>query len=74
MDYIIECKVFGKFIGMFQNSCFKMVEMCIELDMGWVFIDYCMKLYLQGKLSVEVVVEVKFKILEIEVCVVDDCL
>ena len=74
MDYITERKAFGKPIGTFQNSRFKMAEMRTELDMGWVFTDHCTKLHLQGKLSAEVAAEAKLKTSEIEARVVDDCL
>ncbi|MCH2250787.1 MAG: acyl-CoA dehydrogenase family protein [Cognatishimia sp.] len=74
MEYITERKAFGKPIGTFQNSRFKMAEMRAELDMGWVFTDHCTKLHLQGKLSAEVAAEAKLKTSEIEARVVDDCL
>ena len=74
MDYITERKAFGKPIGTFQNSRFKMAEMRTDLDMGWVFTDHCTKMHLQGKLSAEVAAEAKLKTSEIEARVVDDCL
>jgi len=74
MEYIMERKAFGKPIGTFQNSRFKMAEMRTDLDMGWVFTDHCTKLHLKGKLSAEVAAEAKLKTSEIEARVVDDCL
>lgn len=74
MAFIKERKVFGKPVGTFQNSRFKMAEMRSDLDMGWVFTDHCTKLHLQGKLSAEVAAEAKLKTSEIEARVVDECL
>ncbi len=74
MEYIMERKAFGKPIGTFQNSRFKMAEMRTDLDMCWVFTDYCTKLFLEGKLSAELAAEAKLKTSEIEARVVDDCL
>ncbi|MEM6692155.1 MAG: acyl-CoA dehydrogenase family protein [Planctomycetota bacterium] len=74
LAYIKERKAFGRPVGTFQNSRFKMAEMRTDLDMGWVFTDHCTKLHLDGNLSAEVAAEAKLKTSEIEAEVVDTCL
>ena len=74
MDYIKERKAFGRPVGTFQNSRFKMAEMRTDLDMGWVFTDHCTGLHLAGRLTAEVAAEAKLKTSEIEAAVVDECL
>ncbi|MEM6640011.1 MAG: acyl-CoA dehydrogenase family protein [Pseudomonadota bacterium] len=74
LDFIKERKAFGRPVGTFQNSRFKMAEMRTDLDMGWVFTDHCTALHLKGRLTAEVAAEAKLKTSEIEAQVVDECL
>ena len=41
VDYVKERKAFGKPIGSFQNSRFRLAEMRTEVDLGRVFVDRC---------------------------------
>ena len=74
MEFIQERKAFGKPIGTFQNSRFKMAEMRTELDVCTVFVDYCTKLHLKGALSAELAAEAKLKTSEMQGWVMDECL
>jgi acyl-CoA dehydrogenase len=41
LEYITERRAFGKPIGAFQNSRFKMAEMRTQIDSAQAFIDQC---------------------------------
>jgi acyl-CoA dehydrogenase len=73
MDYILERKAFGKPIGAFQNSRFKMAEMRTALDILQTFIDQCVLLHNQGELSAELAAEAKLFASELESTVMDNC-
>jgi acyl-CoA dehydrogenase len=73
MDYILERKAFGKPIGAFQNSRFKMAEMRTAIDVAQTFIDQCVMLHLDGELSAEVAAEAKYHATEVESRVMDEC-
>ena len=73
MDYILERKAFGKPIGAFQNSRFKMAEMRASLDVMQTFIDQCVLLHNQGELGSELAAEAKLVASELESVVMDNC-
>ena len=73
MDYILERKAFGKPIGAFQNSRFKMAEMRTSLDILQTFIDQCVLLHNDGELSAELAAEAKLFASELESKVMDNC-
>ncbi len=74
MDFITERRAFGKPIGTFQNSRFKMAEMRTKLDAAQAFVDYCAMEHMQGTLSPELAAEAKLLTSELECRVVDECL
>jgi len=73
MDYILERKAFGKPIGAFQNSRFKMAEMRTSLDVLQTFIDQCVLMHNKGDLTAELAAEAKLYASELESRVMDDC-
>lgn len=73
MDYILERKAFGRPIGAFQNSRFKMAEMRTALDVTQTFIDQCVMLHNQGELSADLAAEAKLFASELESEVMDNC-
>jgi acyl-CoA dehydrogenase len=73
LDYILERKAFGRPIGAFQNSRFRMAEMRTELDVAQTFVDQCVLLHNDGELSAELAAEAKLKTTELESRVMDDC-
>ena len=73
MDYILERKAFGKPIGAFQNSRFKMAEMRTQLDILQTFIDQCVLLHNEGELTAELAAEAKLYASELESTVMDNC-
>ncbi len=73
MEYILERKAFGKPIGAFQNSRFKMAEMRTSLDVLQTFVDQCVLLHLKGELTAELAAEAKLSASELESKVMDRC-
>lgn len=73
MDYILERKAFGRPIGAFQNSRFKMAEMRASLDILQTFVDQCVLLHNSGELGSELAAEAKLAASELESVVMDNC-
>jgi alkylation response protein AidB-like acyl-CoA dehydrogenase len=73
MDYILDRKAFGRPIGAFQNSRFKMAEMRTALDATQTFVDQLVMLHNAGELSAELAAEAKYYATEIESKVMDEC-
>ncbi len=53
LDYCRTRKAFGRPIGEFQNSRFKLAEMKTELQVGRVYVDHCIMLQVERKLTAE---------------------
>jgi acyl-CoA dehydrogenase len=73
MDYITERKIFGKPLGAFQNSRFRMAETRTAVDVVQTFVDQCVVLHNRGDLSAELAAEAKLAATEIENRVMDIC-
>jgi len=73
LDYVKERRAFGKPIGAFQNSRFKMAEMRADLDAAQTFIDQCVLLLNAGELAAEDAAACKLVASELEARVVDAC-
>jgi acyl-CoA dehydrogenase len=73
LDYVKQRRAFGKPIGAFQNTRFKMAEMRAELDMAQTFTDQCVLLLNQGELTAEDASAAKLVSSEIEARVMDAC-
>jgi alkylation response protein AidB-like acyl-CoA dehydrogenase len=73
MQYILERKAFGRPIGSFQNSRFKMAEMRTAIDVTQTFIDQCVLMHNAGQLTAELAAEAKYHATETESRVMDEC-
>ncbi len=73
LDYVKERRAFGKPIGAFQNTRFKMAQMRAELDMAQTFIDQCVLLLNDQDLSAEDASAAKLLSSELEARVMDQC-
>jgi alkylation response protein AidB-like acyl-CoA dehydrogenase len=73
LTYIKERKAFGRPIGMFQNSRFRMAEMRAQLDATQVFIDHCVLEHNAGRLDAVTASEAKLLTTELENRVIDEC-
>jgi acyl-CoA dehydrogenase len=73
LDYILERRAFGRPIGAFQNSRFKMAEMRTALDVTQTFMDQCVLLHNAGQLTADLAAEAKYHATEVESKVMDEC-
>ncbi len=72
--YTKERKAFGRPIGSFQASRFKLAELRTEVQIGRVFVDRCLELLLDDRLDVATAAMAKYWITDLQCRVVDDCL
>lgn len=73
LAYCKQRTAFGKPIGSFQNSRFKLAEMQTEIEIGRVFIDHCIEELLAGTLTPEVAAMAKWWSSDLQKRVVDEC-
>ena len=73
LDYVKERRAFGKPIGAFQNTRFKMATMRAELDMAQTYVDQCVLLLNAGELKAEDASAAKLLTSELEARVMDEC-
>jgi alkylation response protein AidB-like acyl-CoA dehydrogenase len=73
LEYVKERRAFGKPIGAFQNTRFKMAQMRAELDMAQTFVDQCVMLLNDNALSAEDASAAKLLASELEGRVMDQC-
>ncbi len=73
VEYCKQRTAFGKPIGSFQNSRFKLAEMQTEIEIGRVFIDHCIEELLEGTLTPEVAAMAKWWGSDLQKRVVDEC-
>lgn len=74
LEYIKGRKVFGKPIGLYQNSRFKMAEMRAQIDALQCFVDQLVLLHNDGKLDVPTAAKAKLLTTDVEGRVIDECL
>jgi long-chain-acyl-CoA dehydrogenase len=74
IEYCKERIAFGRPIGTFQNSRFKLAEMSTEVEIGRVFVDHCIMRYNEGMLTVELAAMAKWWISDLQNQVIDQCL
>ena len=74
LEYTNNRKAFGQSISQFQNSKFTLAEMATEIQIAQVYVDRCIELHCEGKLSAEQSAAAKFWVTELQNRVVDKCL
>ncbi len=74
VTYCQERTAFGRPIGAFQNSRFRLAEMKTEVEIGRVFIDDCIMLHTRGELSVERAAMAKWWCTDMQLRVINQCL
>ncbi|MGB7341512.1 MAG: acyl-CoA dehydrogenase family protein [Phototrophicaceae bacterium] len=74
IDYAKEREAFGKPIGKFQNSRFKLAEMETEITIAQVFVDHCITLLNEGKLTTEQASMAKWWTTDLQSKVADQCI
>ena len=73
LAYVRERKAFGRPIGTFQNSRFRMADMRASLDALQVFVDQCVLEHNAGRLDVVTAAKAKLLATELEGRVTDEC-
>lgn len=73
LEYCMERTAFGRPIGKFQNSRFKLAEMQTETHIGRIFVDRCITALNDGDLSTDVASMAKYWCTELQKRVVDEC-
>lgn len=73
MEYVADRKVFGQPLADFQNTRYKMAEMRTELDVGYAFVDQCVTLHNESKLTAHEAAKCKLWVSEMENRVTDAC-
>lgn len=74
LDYVHDRSAFGRSVGLFQNSRFKLADMRTRIDVAQVFVDRLVMDHNAGKLTPEVAAEGKLFCSELEGKVTDECL
>ncbi|MGJ8669401.1 MAG: acyl-CoA dehydrogenase family protein [Oceanococcus sp.] len=74
VEYVKTRRAFGKPVAAFQNTRFKLAEMKTEIGVGQSFVDECLKLVVDNKLSVEAAAAAKMWSSDMVSRVVDECL
>lgn len=65
-NFVMERKVFGKPLAYMQNTQFKMAEMDAEISIMQAYVDTCVTMHNQGKLTVNMAAKAKLQASEIE--------
>ncbi len=74
LEYVKERKAFGRPIGTFQNSRFKMAEMKTEITITRAFVDQCISKYVAGTCGVDEAAMAKYYTTDLLCKVADECL
>jgi alkylation response protein AidB-like acyl-CoA dehydrogenase len=74
LTYVKERAAFGRPIGSFQHSKFRLAEMATEIDIAQTFIDRCIEALDAGELTVADAAKAKWWCTELQGRVVDSCL
>jgi acyl-CoA dehydrogenase len=74
LDYVKERKAFGKPIGTFQNTQFKLAEMATEVEIGQAFVDKLLVAHCAGEEIVSEVSMAKWWTSELQKRVASECL
>lgn len=70
-EFVMQRKMFGKKLSDMQNTQFKMAEMDTEIDMAQKYVDYCVELMNNGKLTAIEGAKAKLQTSEIQGRMVD---
>ncbi len=74
LSYVQNRKAFGKTIGSFQNSRFKLAELSTEIELSQVYVDQCVRALNANKLSADAAARIKLYSSEMLGRAVDECL
>ena len=74
LAYVQQRKAFGKTIGAFQNTRYKLAELQTEVQIAQVFLDKCSELLLAAKLDAATASMAKYWCTDLQCKVMDECL
>ena len=74
LDYVRNRTAWGKPIVSFQNTRFKLAEMETDIDVGRPFVDRCIALLAENRLTPEMAAKAKLWTTELADRVIDECL
>jgi acyl-CoA dehydrogenase len=74
LDWVKERRMFGKPLGAFQNTRFKLAELRAQIDAAQVFVDTLVMEHVNGRLSADLAAEAKLLCSELEFRTADECL
>lgn len=74
LDYVKEREAFGQRIADFQNTRFKLTELATQIRVSKAFIDQCVQLLIDNKLTTEEASMAKLHATELQCRVADECL
>lgn len=74
LEWVKERRMFGKPLGAFQNTRFKLAELRAQLDAVQTFVDACVMEHVNGKLDANLAAEAKLIASELEFRAADECL
>jgi acyl-CoA dehydrogenase len=74
LTYVKERTAFGRPVGTFQNSRFKLAECQTEVEVAQAFVDRALAMHVAGELSIEEAAMAKYWCTEAQGRVVDTCL
>ncbi len=73
IEYVKGRKVFGRTVASYQNTRFKLAEMKSETQIARVFVDKCIELEMQRKLSVAAAAAAKYWCSDLQGKINDEC-
>ncbi|REH38752.1 acyl-CoA dehydrogenase [Paraperlucidibaca baekdonensis] len=73
LDYVRERKAFGKRIGDFQNTQYKLAELHTQIEVARAYVDRCIDLHMQKKLDIPTAAAAKYWVTDLQFQVLDEC-
>jgi len=73
VEYVKDRQAFGKPIAALQNTRFKLAEIRTELEVSQAYVDRCLELHCEKKLSVEAAAAAKLWMTEAQCRIIDEC-
>jgi alkylation response protein AidB-like acyl-CoA dehydrogenase len=74
LAYVKDRKVFGRTVGEFQNTRYRLAEVQTEVQVAQVFVDKCLALLLENQLDTATASMAKYWVSDLENKVIDQCL
>ena len=74
LEWVKERRMFGKPLGAFQNTRFKLAELRAQIDCTQAFVDTLVMEHVNGRLEADVAAEAKLVASELEFRTADECL